>query len=389
MADKSFGMIAKTMAGLEEVLADELINIGAENVEILSRAVSFKGNNNVMYKANLWCRTALRILKPIATFEAQNEDSLYVEVGKINWKQWMSDDETLSVDTVLSNSEFTNSVFVSQKVKDAIVDQFRRRTGRRPSVDLNNPVLRLNIHISGLNCTLSADSSGQSLHKRGYRKFTPPAPINEVLAAGLIKLSDWDGNSNFIDPMCGSGTIVTEAALIALNIPPGYYRNKFGFQNWNDFDENLWNNIKKEASSLIKEYDGEIFGSDISDEAVIMARENLKAAGLHRDVNIVNKSVSDFEPPKGGGVAITNPPYGERLDINNITELYRSMGNAFKKYYTGYDVWVISSDIKTIKLIGLHPSLKIKLFNGPLECRFMKFNIYDGSKKLKKNYESY
>lgn len=388
MAVKSFGMIAKTMAGLEEVLAIELKNIGAENIQILSRAVSFNGDNNIMYKANFLCRTALRILKPIAVFEAKNEDELYVEVGKINWKQFMSDDETLSVDTVLNNSDFTNSVFVSQKVKDAIVDQFRRRTGRRPSVDLNNPKLRLNVHIFETTCTLSADSSGQSLHKRGYRKITPPAPINEVLAAGLILLSGWDRNSNFVDPMCGSGTIVTEAAMMALNIPPGYYRKNFAFENWNDFDEELWNNIKKEAAANINEFEGEIIGSDISNEAVVMARENIKSAGLHKDIKIIHKSVDEFQPPIGGGVSVINPPYGERLGIKNITELYRSMGDAFKKFYASYDVWVISSDIKTIKLIGLHPSKKIKLFNGPLECRFMKFSIYEGSKKLKKNYES-
>jgi putative N6-adenine-specific DNA methylase len=381
MNNNYFDMIAKTMMGLEEVLADELVNIGAINVNILSRAVSFKGDNNIMYRANLWCRTALRVLKIIKVFDAKNESELYDEVSRIDWQQWMNTHDTIAVDCTLNSSNFSNSVFVSQRTKDAIVDQFRHKTGQRPSVNLDNPAIRLNIHVSGDSCTLSVDSSGKSLHKRGYRKFTPPAPINEVLAAGLIKLSGWDLHSNFIDPMCGSGTILTEAALMALNIPPGYYQKKFAFENLPDFNSQLWNNIKNEIPSSIGEFDGEIIGSDISKDAVDMAHENIKTAGLHKDIKIVNKSILEFEPPPGPGVVITNPPYGERIGINNISDLYRSMGNAFKKFYNGYNVWVISSDIDTIKLIGLHPSKKIKLFNGPLECRFIKFSIYEGSKK--------
>jgi len=383
MKGRKFMMVAKTMAGLEGILSEELLELGASDITLLSRAVSFMGDNELMYRANLWCRTALRILKPIATFNASNEDELYNGFDAIDWRQWMNANDTLAIDTVLSKSDFTHSVFVSQRAKDAIVDQFRRRTDKRPSVDLNNPVLRLNLHIAGDNCTVSADSSGWSLHKRGYRKHTPPAPINEVLAAGLIILSGWDMKSNFVDPMCGSGTILTEAALMALNLPPGYYRERYGFEGWPDFDSDLWENILDEIPDKMKDFNAEIIGSDISSDAVFMTKENIQFAKLHKDVKVVNKPISEFIPPEGGGVAVINPPYGERLGQENIVELYRSMGDAFKKFYNGYNVWVISSDLKTIKQIGLHPSAKIKLYNGPLECRFLKFCIYEGSKKKK------
>ncbi|HRS53159.1 MAG TPA: class I SAM-dependent RNA methyltransferase, partial [Bacteroidales bacterium] len=287
MSENNFTIVAKTMAGLESVLAEELKALGAKNIVILPRAVSFYGDKKLLYKANLWTRTALRILKFIKTFNIQNEQDIYKGVYSIDWEEWLSVDNTLAIDTVINNSFLTHSVFVSQKAKDAIVDQFRHKTGRRPSISLDNPDLRLNIYISGNNCTLSADSSGESLHKRGYRKFSLQAPINEVLAAGLIKLAGWNGNSNFVDPMCGSGTIVIEAALIALNIPPSYYRKIFGFEKWKDFEPDLWNSIKDKVPSLINnDIENEIIGADISPKAISIAKENIKSVGLQKKIKL-------------------------------------------------------------------------------------------------------
>lgn len=379
-----FLMVAKTMNGLEEILANELNDIGATDIEISNRAVSFKGDTSTMYKANYWCRTALHILKPIANFYIRREEDLYKKIYDIKWEEYLDETSTLAVDAVVNASVMNHSHYAALKTKDAIVDRFRDLTDRRPSVDTENPDVRINIHLFKNLCNVSIDSSGYSLHKRGYRIKTGAAPISEVLAAGMILLSGWDKKCNFIDPMCGSGTIVCEAALIANNIPPGYYRKTFGFEKWKDFDKELWEKIKTDALSDQYEFEYEIVGSDISRESIEIAIENAKSAKLHKDISF---KVSSFEtqiPPEGGGVMVCNPPYGERIVPDDIIKLYQEIGNGLKKNYKGYNAWIISSDINALKFIGLRPTRKIALFNGALDCRFAKFEIYEGSKRTHK-----
>lgn len=381
MNGKQFQMLAKTMMGLEEVLANELKEIGATNIEILSRAVSFTGDNKIMYSANYWCRTALHILKPIAAFYIRREEDLYKKIYEIKWEDYLSISGTMAVDAVVNASVMTHSHYVSLKTKDAVVDRFRDYHGKRPSINTENPDVRINIHLFKNYCTVSLDSSGYSLHKRGYRIKTGVAPISEVLAAGIILLSGWDKQSNFIDPMCGSGTIVCEAAMIANNIPSGFYRKSFGFEKWKDFDMELWENIKTEALDKQTEFEYDIIGSDISEEAIQIALENARSARLHKDIVFEVKSFEEQKPPEDGGVMVCNPPYGERIVPDDIIRMYQEMGNALKKNYSGYQAWIISSDFNALKFIGLKPTRKISLFNGPLECKLAKFEIYKGSKK--------
>ncbi len=384
MKSEKFSMVAKTMTGLEEILAIELNNIGAIDIELSNRAVTFTGDKELMYKANYWSRTALHILKPIAGFYIRREEDLYKKIYDIQWEDYMNATGTLAVDAVVNASVMTHSHYVSLKTKDAIVDRFRDYTERRPNVDIENPDIRVNIHLFKNYCSVSLDSSGYSLHKRGYRIKTGVAPISEVLAAGIILLSGWDKQSNFIDPMCGSGTIVCEAAMIANNIPPGYYRKTFGFEKWKDFDLNLWEKIKMDAISEQTEFEYDIIGSDISSEAIEIARENAKSARLHKDIVFEVKSFEEQIPPEDGGILIMNPPYGERIVPEDIIKLYQEVGNALKKNYNGYNAWIISSDFNALKFIGLKPTRKITLFNGPLECKLAKFEIYQGSKKTAK-----
>lgn len=384
MKSEKFSMVAKTMTGLEEILANELNNIGATDIELSNRAVTFTGDKELMYKANYWSRTALHILKPIAGFYIRREEDLYKKIYDIQWEDYMNATGTLAVDAVVNASVMTHSHYVSLKTKDAIVDRFRDYTERRPNVDIENPDIRVNIHLFKNYCSVSLDSSGYSLHKRGYRIKTGVAPISEVLAAGIILLSGWDKQSNFIDPMCGSGTIVCEAAMIANNIPPGYYRKTFGFEKWKDFDLNLWEKIKMDAINEQIEFEYDIIGSDISSEAIEIARENAKSAKLHKDIVFEVKSFEEQIPPEDGGILIMNPPYGERIVPEDIIKLYQEVGNALKKNYNGYNAWIISSDFNALKFIGLKPTRKITLFNGPLECKLAKFEIYQGSKKTAK-----
>jgi putative N6-adenine-specific DNA methylase len=381
---EDFPMVAKTVAGLEEVLADELLKLGAKNIEKLNRAVLFTGDKGFMYKANLNLRTALRILKPIKSFEISNEQSLYDEIRKISWDEYITFKDTIAIDTVLSTDLFTHSQFISQKTKDAIADQFREKYQARPSVDLDHPTLRINLHIAGTTCSVSLDSSGDSLHKRGYRDKTNLAPINEVLAAGLVLLSGWDKRSNFIDPMCGSGTIAIEAALYANNIPPGYFRKEFGFERWKDFDKELWDLIFESSVSKISDHQQKIIASDISKHVSRKAKENVKLAKVEDVVTVETASFEELEPPAGRGVVIMNPPYGERMDKDDLEVLYKSIGDTLKKKYKGYTAWIISSNMEAFKFIGLRPTRKIQVFNGPLECRFMKFEMYKGTKKVHK-----
>jgi putative N6-adenine-specific DNA methylase len=380
---ENFPMVAKTISGLEEILAHELKELGAIDVEVLKRAVSFKGDQGFLYKANLWCRTALRILKPITTFEAEDNESLYDGIKNIKWEDFISNENTIAVDAVVSDSFFRHSQFVAQKTKDAIVDRFREKTGKRPSVNLDHPDLKVNIRIHKNECTVSLDSSGQSLHKRGYRLNAVEAPLSEVLAAGLILLSGWDKRSNFIDAMCGSGTILIEAALIAFNIPPGYYRKEFGFEKWKDFDQDLWEMIYNASLTKQTEFEHRIIGSDISSRNLKIAMENLKFAKFHKDIELEEKPFDKSFAPEGRGTLIMNPPYGERLQEDDIIAFYKSIGDTLKSNYQNYSAWIISSDLQALKFIGLKPTRNIHIFNGPLECKFCKFEIYAGSKKGK------
>lgn len=289
MKDTQYLLVAKTMAGLEPVLEKELIGIGAKETQQQTRAVLFKGGNEVMYKANFWCRSAIRILRIYKEFECSDEKELYKQIRKIKWYKMLQVDDTLAVDTFLHDSVMTHTRFVSQKVKDAIVDQFRDNFNRRPTVDLDFPDLRINLHISAKHCTLSFDSSRNSLHKRGYKKETGKAPINEVLAAGMLMLAGWHGETNLLDPMCGSGTILMEAALIAANIPPGFYREKFGFMEWMNFDPKLWKQIKENAISYQKDPEIEIVEYDRNSNVLKKAEANLRYAKLHYDICLKNQ----------------------------------------------------------------------------------------------------
>ncbi len=374
--NKKFPLVAKTISGLEQSLADELSLIGAKKICILNRAVSFEGDAGLMYRANYTLRTALRILKPILTFKVRVQDDLYNSVKKFSWEKLFEPLSTFAIDSVVHESVFTNSQFVSQRTKDAVVDHLRDAWGRRPSVNLNEPDIRINIHIQKQECTVSLDSSGGSLHKRGYRKVTGLAPLNEVLAAGMVILSGWDKRSLLVDPMCGSGTLLIEAAMMAKNIPAGYFRKEFGFTKWNDFDPELWHLVKEKEDARITECKARIMGSDRSQVAIRQATDNLRHARLLSDVKLEVSSLEEVKPPREAGWVVTNPPYDERIHVEDMIALYKSIGDVLKKKFTGYQAWVISSDLKALKFIGLHPSKKIILYNGPLECRFVRFELY-------------
>lgn len=377
-------MVAKTFFGAEEILAGELKNLGAENIQPGTRAVEFTGDKALMYKANLWCRTALRILKPAHFFPAGSEQELYDEVKKINWEQYLDVKSTFAIDAVVNYSNLSHTMYIAQKAKDAIADQFREKFNERPSVSLEDPDLRINIHIYKNQATLSFDSSGGSLHKRGYRDDTNEAPLNEALAAGLIMLSGWDRQSNFVDFMCGSGTILIEAALMAKHIPPNIFRDSFAFEKWKDFDKDLWRQTITDAKSAeIKATGFTITGIDRSVQTLNIAKQNIINAGVGDLVEMHQIPFGIYTPHPGPGTVIINPPYGERLVEDNIQELYKNIGDYLKKKYEGYQAWVLTSNREAAKCIGLHASRKIQLYNGALECRFLKFELYSGSKKAK------
>ena len=376
----NFQMVAKTMAELEDVLAEELIELGANNVEIGTRMVSFTGDNALLYKANLHCRTAVRILKPIHTFVANTADEVYDEIKKMNWDQYLTLDKTFSIDAVVFSHIFRHSKFVSYRVKDAIVDYFSERYEKRPSVSVTNPDLVFNMHIAHNKCTLSLDSSGESLHKRGYRIEQTDAPLSEVLAAGMILKSGWRGQCNFIDPMCGSGTLLIEAAMIALNIPPGIHRDNFAFEKWNDFDSELFSEVYNDDSSA-KTFEHKIIGTDISGQAISIAEKNIKNAGLKNYITVEVKPFQQYtEAPQPPGVLMTNPPYGERIRIDDIEALYNMIGERLKHVFSGYDAYVLSFKKENFDNIGLKPAKRFFLFNGPLECEMRKYEIFAGKR---------
>ena len=388
-SSKTFKMVAKTIFGLEEILAKELTAIGAKNIKCLDRAVEFTGNQELLYAANIWCRTATRILKPVADFRANDEEELYRRVLKIEWDKLFSLEQTFVIDVVISKSVFDHTLYVAQKTKDAIADYFRNKTGQRPSVDTKNPNIRIGLYISHNNCSIAIDSSGEPLFKRGYRTRTGKAPLHEVLAAGLVYQSGWDQNSPFVDGMCGSGTIVIEAGQIARNIAPGLSRKRFGFMNWPDYDVSLYKSICRRALKEINPPLGyEIIGSDRNSTLIAEAAENAKQAGLDGDITFKQSSLTDMTPPEPPGVLIINPPYGERIPVDDINRFYKSIGDAFKKNFTGYDAFVFTGNFAAAKNIGLRTSRRIEMYNGPIECRLLKFEMYQGTRKVKKDSES-
>lgn len=375
-----FELIAKTFMGLEPILAQELIELGANDVQIGRRMVSFTGDKEMMYRANFQLHTAIRILKPIRHFKARSAEDVYEEVKKIDWSQYIEKGKTFSVDSVVYSDEFRNSRFVTYKVKDAIVDQFRERTGERPNISISNPDIRLHIHIADVDGTLALDSSGESLHRRGYRQESVEAPLNEVLAAGMIFMTGWKGETDFIDPMCGSGTIPIEAALIARNISPGVFRKEFAFERWPDFDAELFDMIYNDESRE-REFNHHIYGYDIDMKAVNTASLNVRAAGLTKDITIAQQDFQKFEQPKEKSIIVMNPPYGERISTPNLLGTYKMIGERLKHAFKGNEAWVLSYRDECFQQIGLKPSLKTPLFNGSLECEFRKYQMFDGKMK--------
>jgi putative N6-adenine-specific DNA methylase len=377
--------IAKTFYGFEPLLEQELLKLGAKNIKAITRAVRFEGDLGFLYKANLSLRTALRILAPIATFRVSNQTELYKAISNVNWSEWFDPDKTFIIDVTLYSDHFNHSLFVAQKAKDAIVDQFVKQGNQRPSVSTDNPDIRIQLHLQDDQLTVSLDSSGNSLHQRGYRTETNIAPINEVLAAGILLHSGWEGKMYFYDPMCGSGTLAIEAAMIACNIPPSIHRKAFSFMHWKNFDAQLFDTIRDSCVSKIREFRGHLYASDKAPSAVRKAEENIKNAGLEEYITI---SRADFffadRPSEVPLHLVFNPPYGERLPID-ADLFYGKIGDTLKKIYQGCDAWFITANLDALKSVGLRPSRKIKLFNGKLESKLVKYELYEGSKKAIKN----
>ena len=375
-----FELIAKTFMGLEPILAQELTELGANDVQIGRRMVSFKGDKELMYRANFQLHTAIRILKPIIHFKARSADDVYNEVMKVDWSEFIDNNKTFAVDSVIFSEEFRHSKFVAYKVKDAIVDQFRERTGSRPNISVTNPDIRLHIHIADEDGTLSLDSSGESLHRRGYRQESVEAPLNEVLAAGMILMTGWKGECDFIDPMCGSGTLPIEAALIARNISPGVFRKSYAFEKWPDFDADLFEEIYNDDSRE-REFEHHIYGYDIDMKSVNTARLNVRAAGLTADITIEQADIKDFTQPAEKSIMVTNPPYGERISTPDLLGTYATIGERLKRAFVGNEAWILSYREECFDQIGLRPSIKIPVYNGSLECEFRKYTIFEGKLK--------
>jgi len=375
-----FELIAKTMQGLEEVLAKEITDLGGDQVQIGRRMVSFTGDQVLMYKANLHLRTAVRILKPILSFNAKDPDEVYEQIRKIQWEDYFSQNQTFAIDTVVYSEFFRHSKFLSYRVKDGIADYFNEKFGKRPSVRLTNPDIYIHVHVSHNICTVSLDSSGESLHKRGYRVDQTEAPLNEVLAAGMLLLAGWDGQCNFIDPMCGSGTLLIEAALIALRIPPGIYRKSFAFEKWRDFDADTFEELLNEETDE-RPFNFKIYGSDISAQAIAIAERNIKSASVSKYIQLETKSIQKIAQAPENGLLVMNPPYGERISSTDLLTLYENIGERLKHAFSGYSAWILSYREECFEKIGLRPSARIKLMNGALDCEFRKYEIFSGKRK--------
>ena len=382
--EDNFEMLAKTLYGLEPTLAKELKNLGATGVSVANRLVRFTGDKGFMYKANLCLRTAIKILKPLHEFRAVNDKALYDSIYHYDWNTILTVDSTFAIDCVVSGSVFNHSLFVTQRCKDAIVDRFRKDFRKRPTVDTHHPDIRIHLHIFNDKCSMSLDTSGRSLHHRGYRFITNIAPINEVLAAGIIKLSGWDERRNFLDPMCGSGTFLIEAAMMACKIPANLNRNEFAFEKWSDWDETLFDKIKTSQLNRVVAPEGKIYGFDKAPSAYEKTLLNINNAGLEDFIKVNRANFFNSQKMEEGGLhLITNPPYGERLE-GDINTLYQDFGDTLKRSYPDTDAWIISANFEALKFVGLRPRKKIKLFNGKLETRLCYFPIYKGTKKLHK-----
>jgi len=382
MSEARFPVVVKTLSGLEELLAGELSELGVEDPKVLRRGVSFLGNPEQVYRANMYCRTAISVLREISTFTFTDRDDFYRQMMQIDWGQYFGVEKSIVIYSVATRSEvFSNTLFLSQLTKDAVADHFREKTGERPSVDRDEAQIRLSIYVNNDRCVVSLDSSGDPLFKRGYRREGGGAPLNEVLAAGLIMLSGWDKQSNFVDPMCGSGTFSIEAGLMANNIAPGSLRRHFSFEHWNDFDAGLWETIRAEAESRKVNSRLMIMASDLNPKALDNARKNIMEAGLMGRIKLQRQEFFNFLPPAGGGWVLLNPPYGQRLKTENLTEFYKSVGDTLKKNYPGYKAGIITSDVSAMKSIGLKAKSRTTVFNGALECKFMVFDLFSGSHK--------
>lgn len=374
-------LLIKTFHGLEGVLAEELKGLGASDIKELKRAVSCTGDKELMYKANLHLRTALRVLVPIATFTAKNEDELYKQIYKLDWSKYISNKSTFAIDAVAFSELFKHSKFLALKTKDAIADQFRDRTGLRPSVKVDDPDVQINVHVARDQFTISLDSSGESLHRRGYRDPHHKAPLNEVLAAGMLKIAKWNEDIPLFDPMCGTGTILMEAAMMACKMPPAFHRKKLGFMSWADFDKILWNQIYSEAEKRIHYPRVKIVGGDNNPQAVDIAKKTSLDFRLNRMISIVRSDMKEHMPPAPRGMMITNPPYGERLQKDDINGFYKAIGTHLKKNFNNWQGWLITSNFEALKHIGLRPQHKYMLFNGPLECKFVGYDMFEGEMK--------
>lgn len=369
-------LVVKTLFGLEDILAEEIKEMGGKDIEVSKRAVAFYGNKRLMYQSNYCLRTGLRVLQSIHAFKAFNEDELYQKVKSFRWAAYMDVNQTFAVDATVFSKKFTHSKYVALKVKDGIVDYFRKECKDRPNVNTENPDVRFNVHIAGNDVIISFDSSSEPLFKRGYRIRNHKAPLNEVLAAGMLKIAKWNSSIPLYDPMCGSGTILIEAAMQAKNIPAGKFREKYGFMTWTNFDEELWKEVKEEADAKITSPELQLYGSDIMALSVDIAKEAVLGIDLGKDIKLERKSFERYKPATDTGMMICNPPYGERIKKEDIDAFYKLIGNRLQEAYVGFDCWMISSNIMAYKHVGLHADEKIKLFNGPLECEFRKYNIY-------------
>lgn len=376
----------KTFFGLEPILAEEVKKLGGRNVEIKNRAVNCEGDLGFLYKVNYSARTAVKVLVPVFTFKAFSENQFYERLLKFNWDELMSVDQTFAIDATVYSETFKHSQFMSLKMKDALVDFFRTKYKRRPSVEPKNPDIQFHLHIDRELVTISMDSSGEPLFKRGYRKSQSEAPINEVLASGMLQIAGWDGKGNFLDPMCGSGTLLIEAAMIAMDLPAQIFHKEFAFQNWKNYDAELFKTIKEFRINRVKEFTGKIVGYDIESKSINAARENIEAAELEDIIEVHQQNFFESKKELFPLLMVFNPPYDERLKIND-DDFYKKIGDTFKQSYPNTLAWLISSDLEAVKKIGLRPSRKVKLFNGKLETRFLQYEMYEGTKKTHKTEE--
>ncbi len=383
---REFELIAKTFYGLEEILAEEIKEVGGTDIVVGRRMVSYKGNKEVLYKSNIFLRTALRVLKTIHTFKIDNQDDYYDFLSKIEWGNILGLHHTFAIDAVVNSEIFNNSLFAAQRAKDAIVDNFRAKYHKRPLVDIKNPDVLINVHVSGERVDVALDSSGASLHKRGYRITEGAAPINQVLAAALIKMSDWDITTPFIDPMTGSGTFAIEAAMIARNIPPGMIRKEFCFQNWPDYDKKLYRRIMEGIE--LNDFKPTVIANDIDETMLEKARLNASKANVSSFIRFNNKAFEIYKPRVKNGTIIMNPPYGERMDKEEIEEFYEDIGDTLKERFEGFKAWIISSNQDALKHIGLKATKKKKVYNGSLDCMFLGYEIFTGTLKDHKTKES-